>query len=235
MPGQIQKTGRHHCVSRENVIAQGGKMEFWQGFLTITLVHLLAAASPGPDFALVTRQALMSGRRAGFYTSVGIALGLSVHIVYSALGMAALVAGSAEWMKVVKVIGGLYLVFLGIKGLRSRPRVAVDIGWKKEQRARSGCRDILAGALCNVFNPKAPIYFLSLFTIVLSPDLPPVTLCIYGIWIMIIQFLWFAAVTLFFTHSAVRRRFLAIGHWLDRVFGVVMVALGLRVLASTVE
>ena len=66
-------------------------MEFWQGFITITFVHLLAAASPGPDFALVTRQALVFGRRAGFYTSIGIALGLSVHIVYSALGMAALI------------------------------------------------------------------------------------------------------------------------------------------------
>jgi threonine efflux protein len=204
-------------------------MEFWQGLVTITFVHLLAAASPGPDFALVTRQALVSGRRAGFSTSIGIALGLSVHIVYSALGMAALIAGSTEWMIAVKAAGGIYLVFLGIKGLRSRPRVAVDTGWEEKQGARSWGRDILSGALCNVFNPKAPIYFLSLFTIVLSPDLPSTTLCIYGVWIMMIQFLWFAAVTLFFTHAAVRTRFLAIGHWLDRLFGVVMVALGVRV------
>lgn len=210
-------------------------MEFWQGFITITFVHLLAAASPGPDFALVTRQALVFGRRAGFYTSIGIALGLSVHIVYSALGMAALIARSTEAMIAVKAAGGFYLVFLGLKGLRSRPRVAVEMGWKKEQGVRSGSRDILTGALCNVFNPKAPVYFLSLFTIVLSPDLPPTTLCIYGVWIMAVQFLWFAAVTLFFTHSSVRTRFLAIGHWLDRLFGVVMVALGLRVLASTME
>ncbi len=210
-------------------------MEFWQGFVTITFVHLLAAASPGPDFALVTRQALVSGRKAGFYTSIGIALGLSVHIVYSALGMAALIARSTEGMIAVKAAGGVYLVYLGIKGLRSRPRVALDMGWKKEQVVRSGSRDILTGALCNVFNPKAPVYFLSLFTVVLSPDLPPMTLCIYGVWIMMVQFLWFAAVTLFFTHGSVRTRFLAIGHWLDRIFGVVMVALGLRVLASTME
>ena len=210
-------------------------MEFWQGFVTITFVHLLAAASPGPDFALVTRQALVSGRKAGFYTSIGIALGLSVHIIYSALGMAALIARSTEGMIAVKIAGGVYLVYLGIKGLRSRPRVALDMGWKKEQVVRSGSRDILTGALCNVFNPKAPVYFLSLFTVVLSPDLPPMTLCIYGVWIMMVQFLWFSAVTLFFTHGSVRTRFLAIGHWLDRIFGVVMVALGLRVLASTME
>jgi len=210
-------------------------MDFWQGFFTITFVHLLAAASPGPDFALVTRQALVSGRRAGLFTSVGIALGLSVHIVYSALGMAAIIARSAEWMTVVKVLGGLYLVFLGVRGLISRPRVAVDIGPARLDGAGSDYRDLLSGMLCNVFNPKAPIYFLSLFTIFISPGLPLTTLCIYGTWIMILQFLWFAAVTLFFTHGAVRSRFLAIGHWLDRIFGVVMVALGLRVLGSAAE
>ncbi len=210
-------------------------MDFWQGFFTITVVHLLAAASPGPDFALVTRQALVSGRRSGLCTSAGIALGLSVHIVYSALGMAAIIARSAEWMAVVKVLGGLYLLYLGIRGLSSRPGTAMDIESPGEVGARSDGRDLLSGVLCNVFNPKAPIYFLSLFTIFISPDLPIATLCLYGTWIMILQFLWFAAVTLFFTHGTVRARFLAIGHWLDRIFGVVMVALGLQVLGSAAD
>ena len=207
-------------------------MDFWQGFFTITVVHLLAAASPGPDFALVTRQALVSGRRSGLCTSFGIALGLSVHIVYSALGMAAIIARSAEWMTAVKVLGGLYLLYLGVRGLASRAGAAVDIESPVSAGARSDGRDLLSGVLCNVFNPKAPIYFLSLFTVFISPDLPLATLSIYGAWIMVLQFLWFAAVTLFFTHAAVRARFLAVGHWLDRIFGVVMVALGLQVLKS---
>ena len=88
------------------------------------------------------------------------------------------------------------------------------------------------GFLCNGLNPKAPIYFLSLFTVVLSPSMPLPTIVIYGVWIMVLQLLWFLALTLFFTHTSIRTRFLAIGHWIDRAFGVAMIALGIRVLIS---
>lgn len=207
-------------------------MEFWQGFLTLTFVHLLAAASPGPDFALVSKQALIGGRRAGLLTSLGISLGLAVHILYSALGMAAIIAHSAGWMTAIRILGGAYLIFLGVQGLRARPRnVSAELLESGGEESRAG-KNILRGFLCNTFNPKAPIYFLSLFTIVLSPDLPLRTLGFYGAWIMILQFLWFSLVTLFFTQRNVRARFLALGHWLDRIFGAAMLALGLRVFTS---
>ncbi|MDR3412219.1 MAG: LysE family transporter [Formivibrio sp.] len=209
-------------------------MEFWQGFLTLTLVHLLAAASPGPDFALVSRQSLLHGRKAGLLTSVGIAAGLSVHIAYSALGMAAIIAHSAGWMTAIKIVGGLYLIYLGSKGIRAKPAQTALAG-ETAGEARSGRKLVMSGFLCNTFNPKAPVYFLSLFTIILSPNLPLETLCIYGLWIMLLQLAWFSFVVFFLTQPAVRVRFLALGHWLDRLFGVTMVALGLRVLSSSTK
>ena len=63
-------------------------MDFFQGLMLLTVVHLLAAASPGPDFVMVTQQTLTNGRNAGLLVSFGIALGLSVHILYSSLGLA---------------------------------------------------------------------------------------------------------------------------------------------------
>src|SRR4029079_11865660 len=94
-------------------------MDFWHGFAVLTAVHLLAAASPGPDFAYVTRQSLVHGRRAGLLASLGIALGLSIHLVYSAAGLAAVIAHSAQWMTAIKLVGGVYLLYLGWQGLRS--------------------------------------------------------------------------------------------------------------------
>src|SRR5262245_49789735 len=94
-------------------------MTFWTGFMVITVVHLLAAASPGPDFVYVTKQSLAFGRRAGMLASLGIALGLGIHIVYSAAGLAAVIAHSAKWMLAIKLAGGGYLIYLGIKGLMS--------------------------------------------------------------------------------------------------------------------
>lgn len=209
-------------------------MDFWQGFAVLTAVHLLAAASPGPDFAYVTRQSLVNGRRAGLLASGGIALGLSVHIVYSAAGLAAVIAHSTHWMTAIKILGGGYLLYLGIMGLRSR-KAPVDVsnGNGPAAPAKTAWRQVLGGFLCNAFNPKAPIYFLALFTVVLSPDLPVPTLIIYGAWIMLLQWLWFSFVALVFAHRHVRNRLLRVRHWIDRVFGVAMVALGIRVLATT--
>jgi RhtB (resistance to homoserine/threonine) family protein len=206
-------------------------MDFWQGFVVLTVAHLLAAASPGPDFAYVTRQSLVHGRSAGLFASLGIALGLSIHIVYSAAGLAAIVAHSVHWMTAIKIVGGAYLLWLGIQGLRSGARASAPAPETPTTPA-SPLRQIAGGFLCNALNPKAPIYFLALFTVVLSPDLPALTLVAYGAWIMVLQWLWFSLVATIFTHRAVRERLLAARHWIDRVFGIVLIALGLRVLFS---
>jgi threonine efflux protein len=208
-------------------------MDFWQGFAVITGVHLLAAASPGPDFAYVTRQSLVMGRRAGLLASIGIALGLAIHIIYSAAGLAAVVAHSSHWMTAIKLAGGAYLLYLGITGLRSRPGAAPEPGTKtSDATALSAGRQVMGGFLCNALNPKAPIYFLALFTVVLSPALPASTLVVYGAWIMLLQWLWFSLVALVFAHRRVRDRLLRLRHWIDRLFGAAMIALGLRVLAT---
>jgi threonine efflux protein len=206
-------------------------MSFWHGFAVITVVHLLAAASPGPDFAFVTRQSLIHGRKAGLLASAGIALGLAIHIAYSMAGLAAVIAHSVQWMFVIKLAGGAYLIFLGVSGLRAKAGAA-DMALSTEDSPGSAARLVLGGFLCNAFNPKAPIYFLALFTVVLSPDLPMPTLVIYGFWLMVLQWLWFSLVATVFAHGFIRSRLLAMRHWIDRAFGVAMVALGIRVLGS---
>ncbi len=212
-------------------------MDFWHGFTVITVVHLLAAASPGPDFAYVTRQSLVHGRRSGLLASAGIALGLSIHIIYSAAGLAAVIAHSAHWMTVIKLAGGAYLLYLGVMGLRSRraagaPHASGDGNRSGETNGAAvpAWRQVFGGFLCNALNPKAPIYFLALFTVVLSPDLPWPTLLAYGAWIMLLQWSWFTLVAVVFAHRRVRDRLLGARHWIDRAFGAAMVALGLRVL-----
>jgi threonine efflux protein len=209
-------------------------MDFWHGFAILTVVHLLAAASPGPDFAYVTRQSLVHGRRAGLLASLGIALGLSIHIVYSAAGLAAVIANSAHWMTAIKLIGAAYLLWLGYQGLRAGAGVPEGPAAAPALPA-SPWRQVGGGFLCNALNPKAPIYFLALFTVVLSPRLPVPTLVAYGAWIMVLQLLWFSLVALVFAHPHVRERLLAVRHWIDRAFGAMMIALGLRVLITARE
>jgi threonine efflux protein len=204
-------------------------MDLAQGLIIITSVHLLAAASPGPDFVLVSQQTLSNGKRAGLLCSIGIALGLSVHILYSAFGLAAVIANSSSALWLIKLLGGSYLIYLGINGLRAKARSGEATTAVANQTV---LKTIGLGFLCNALNPKAPIYFISLFTIVLSQNTPAQHLLIYGIWMMVLQFAWFSFLTLLLSRPMVTDRFQALGHWIDRVAGGAMLLLGIKVLVS---
>ncbi len=209
-------------------------MDLAQGLIIVTTVHLLAAAAPGPDFILVSQQTLSNGKRAGLLCSLGIALGLSVHILYSSLGLAALIANSSSALWSIKLLGGCYLIYLGISGLRARAG-----NHQTEQLTTatesSALKTIGLGFLCNALNPKAPIYFVSLFTIFLSQDTPAQHLLIYGLWMMVLQLAWFSFLTLLLSRPLVTSKFQRMGHWIDRVAGGAMLILGLKVLATRTQ
>lgn len=206
-------------------------MDTMQGLIVLSVVHTLAAASPGPDFVFVSQQTLAHGRKTGFLCSLGIALGLSVHIAYSAFGLAAVIAHSAELLWWIKIFGGSYLIYLGVKGLRAKASAGRVIG-KSHGGQQTPMKTVFAGFLCNGLNPKAPIYFLSLFTLVLSPSMPLYQILIFGSWIMLIQMVWFSFVVVILSIPAINSKFQRAGHWIDRVLGGAMIALGLKVLLS---
>lgn len=248
-------------------------MEFWYGFLLITSVHLLAAASPGPDFVLVSQQTLAKGRRTGLICSFGITLGLAIHIIYSVLGLATVIAHSQPLLTAIKWLGGSYLIYLGWQGIQAKPKklsnsaestdsvVSVSQSTPTEQgqplfnksistkevsteepstkelsikKPASNTESTVAilrrGFFCNVFNPKAPVYFVAIFTLVLSPDIPLWQLAIYGVWMMVLQMAWFSTVVMLLSIPAIHRRFQRSEHWIDRVLGTAMIVLGLNLI-----
>ena len=86
------------------------------------------------------------------------------------------------------------------------------------------------GFFCNVFNPKAPVYFVAIFTLVLSPGIPLWQLAIYGVWMMVLQMAWFSTVVMLLSIPAIHRRFQRFEHWIDRVLGTAMIVLGLNLI-----
>lgn len=211
-------------------------MDLLSGLLLITTVHLLAAASPGPDFVLVSQQTLRYGKKSGLLCSLGIALGLSIHIIYSALGLAAVIANSSSILWGIKLLGAGYLFYLGVQGLKSKARQTLMSEEVSESKPLSSNLQIIGkGFLCNALNPKAPIYFVALFTVVLSPDLPTSHLIVYGVWMMLIQLAWFSAVSLLLSRPKINDKFMRMGHWVDRVMGGAMIFLGLKVLTTKVS
>lgn len=206
-------------------------MDLWHGLILITSIHLLAAASPGPDFILVSQQTLSNGKKAGMLCSIGIALGLSIHILYSAFGLAALIASSANLLWVIKILGGSYLIYLGWQGIKAKAAAPEEV--KTTVVVHHSAKKMIGlGFLCNALNPKAPIYFVSLFTLVLSADMPVYQIAIYGVWIMVLQFAWFSFIVMLLSRPAISQKFKQCGHWIDRVLGGAMIALGIKLMIT---
>lgn len=207
-------------------------MDFWHGFWIITGIHILAAISPGPDFIFVFQQTLSRGQVAGLLCALGMGLGFGVHILYSVLGLAVVIANAAWLLTLIKIIGGAYLIYLGYHGLRAKAKNEVVEIVKTEVAPESWLKTLWKGFICNVLNPKAPVYLVSVFTVVLSPDMPLWQLSIYGAWMMFLLFAWFATIAFLLSIPSVNRQFQKAGHWIDRVLGFVMVGLGIKVIAS---
>lgn len=207
-------------------------MDFWHGFWIITGIHILAAISPGPDFIFVFQQTLSRGQAAGLLCALGMGLGFGVHILYSVLGLAVVIANAAWLLTLIKIIGGAYLIYLGYHGLRAKAKNEVVEIVKTEVAPESWLKTLWKGFICNVLNPKAPVYLVSVFTVVLSPDMPLWQLSIYGAWMMFLLFVWFATIAFLLSIPSVNRQFQKAGHWIDRVLGFVMVGLGIKVIAS---
>jgi len=205
-------------------------MDFIHSLILLTTIHLLAAATPGPDFVLITKQTLSYGKKAGFLTALGITLGLSIHIIYSSLGLATIIAHSTTLLWFIKIVGGFYLIYLGYKSLISKTPIYEATKVNKKELKNS--QYITIGFLGNLFNPKAPIYFLALFSLVLSPNMPSYQLFFVGIWIMILQFLWFSLVVKFLTIPKINKKFQEFAHYIEKILGAALIFLGIKVLFS---
>ncbi|AWT11168.1 lysine transporter LysE [Stutzerimonas frequens] len=207
---------------------------YWMEFMTVALVHLLAVASPGPDFAVVVRESVAQGRRAGSWTALGVGCGIFVHVAYSLLGIGLIVSQSIVLFNLFKWLAAAYLVYLGWRALRARPMSLEAIDGANAPVARSAWRAFVIGFVTNGLNPKATLFFLSLFTVVISPDTPLLVQAGYGVYLAGATALWFLLVAWLFSRGRVRAGFARIGHWFDRLTGAVLIGLGARLALSEV-
>lgn len=199
------------------------------GFLSAAL---LITISPGPDNLMVLSVGVSRGRRQGMVFGIGCALGCLSHTVLAALGVSALIAASPAAFGALKIIGGAYLVWLGIGALRSRggARVA-DTGRPDESLARLFAKGLFANAI----NPKVVLFFLSFLPQFVVAERGAVSWQTAQLGLLFTA----QAIVLFsllgYFSGAVGawiNRHRGAGMWLDRVAGAVFVGLGLKLIIS---
>ncbi len=217
--------------------------DYWQQFLLIASAHLLAVMSPGPDFAIVMRQSLVFGKRFAIITSLGVGLAIFVHVAYAVLGIGLLIQ-STEWLfKLIQLAGAGYLIYIGYGALRaqsdsSSANTATQSGEAKALDKRNIMTDRKAfrqGFVTNVLNPKATLFFLSLFTTLVDATTPLAVQSFYGVWMAVVTAAWFVFLSYILASNKVRGFFNQFGHWIDRVLGGFLIALALFLLWNIVN
>lgn len=190
------------------------------------------AVAPGPDFFMVLRNSLSRGRLAGVMTALGIGSALVLHVVYSVLGLALIIASSPAVFGFIRVCGALYLLYIAARCLFSRKSALPDVEIKAEARPSgdSPLRGWREGFWCNLLNPKAALFFLSIFSQFMTPDTPGSVRWLYGGEIIVIVTAWFVLLALFLSTGRMRSMYSSVARWIDGGVGVIFGGVGCSIL-----
>lgn len=205
-------------------------MEYVVILLGLSVVHLLAVASPGPSTVLVIQTAAGSGRRAALIAAFAMMLGALAWAAAALFGLQALFA-RFEWLYLAFRIGGAaYLLYLAFM-LWRHAGAPIEIAAGKNERA-GGWQVFLRALLLQLSNPKIMVFFGSIFLSLLPAQSPG---WLDGTALAIVafnEFAWFALLALLFSGEGARAFYLRAKRWLDRVMGGVLAMLGARLVLS---
>ncbi|MFA1240584.1 threonine export protein RhtC [Serratia odorifera] len=201
-------------------------------FLTVALVHLIALMSPGPDFFFVSQTAASRSRREAMMGVLGISLGIVVWAGVALMGLHLILQEMAWLHQVIMVGGGIYLCWMGWQLLRSaRAQNAGPTASSEVQVAlpKPG-RSFIRGLLTNLSNPKAVIYFGSVFSLFVGDDVGAGAR--WGLFLLIVAetFVWFSLVAVVFALPAMRRGYQRLAKWIDGLAGVLFTGFGLHLI-----
>ena len=195
----------------------------------VGLIHLVALVSPGPDFVVACRNSLLYSRTIGIYTAMGFGLGICVHISYAVFGLSWLIANNELIFTVIQYLGAFYLMLIGIQSLRS---FQSQIGQETATASSriSPFRAVRIGFITNVLNPKATLFFLSLFSTMLNPTVGELTLVVIAVLLVVTTILWFSLVALLISHPRFTTTLKRYEKTVHRFFGVLLIGIGVIIL-----
>lgn len=207
-------------------------MEILTIILMVAGVHMLGLMSPGPDFIMAVRNSLTYSRRAGIFTAIGFSMGITVHVTYCLAGIGFIISQSIVLFSIFKYAGAAYLIYIGVKSLLSKKAV-IDIQAASDdaltKKDLTPAQAIKSGFLTNVLNPKATLFILSLFTVVMPANAPTVALAVSAVIVVVSTILWFSLVAVFFTQKHIQKIFERFQGVFNKTFGALLIALGIKV------
>lgn len=205
-------------------------------FVTVAIAHFLALISPGPDFVLVVKSAIRNEGKNAIGVALGIASANAVYIGLCLVGVGSILAASVSVMIALKIIGGLFLIYLAVQALRARKSSYSNLDMAEHENVSTikatFFKEFITGFMSGILNPKNLLFYLSLFTVVLTPDVGFAFKLGLGIWMTGIVFLWDLSIIFLLSRGKVRSKFTKVAYYIDKITGVLLGVIGFAIVKS---
>lgn len=196
--------------------------------VSISIVNLLALISPGPNFVIVTQMAMQRDRAYAFMVGMGIATGSGIWGFAVTLGLSALSAALPWLQTALRLVGGIYLVWIGVRMWRSR---GISARSGEQGAGRSLSSGYVRGLVTNMLNPKAAAYYASVFALFFTPTTPWWVQVTAILTMVAMSAAWHAALATVFSTAAVRDVYLKAQTAINRIAGAVIAGFGVKLLS----
>ena len=198
-------------------------MFFWSA-----VAHFIALTSPGPDTAIVVRQVSIYGRSAGIKTALGIGFGILIHCILAISGISLLIISNNLYKFIISIIGGLYILYLGISIFLSDLEITTE-----ENKFRYEKNSFIVGLITNIFNVKAFLFFVSLFSILVE-SLSGIYYFLFPLYFSITSALWFIFISIVITHSSININIYT-NKYLTSVMSFILCFIGIFIIISALN
>lgn len=195
------------------------------------LSHAFAVVSPGPDFILALKNSLTYSRKIGIYTAIGFGLGIGIHVLYSLLGLAILIKESVLIFNIIKYLGATYLFYIGVNSLLEK-KSEINFENTEQKETISQSKALMMGFLTNVLNPKASLFFLSLFTFIIQSNPSRLTLGIISFSMMLNTAIWFSLVAIFFNIPLIQKQYTNSKQKISIILGLMLIIIAILIVVQ---
>lgn len=199
-----------------------------ESILTVAGVHLISVASPGPDFAVVTKNSLQNGRTNGIATAFGIVAANLIYVLITLSGLSMVVRTSPTLLTMIKFMGVTFLLYLSYKCIQSNGISEQAI--EKESNGKSRANGFVSGFMTSALNPKAIFYFTSILSQFVQPNSSLMNRSIYGAVVVSISGLWFLSVVHLISWERFRSFFYRASKWIDKGMAVILFGFAISML-----
>lgn len=205
-------------------------------FATVAVAHFLALLSPGPDFVLVVKSAVKNNGKNAVGIALGIASANAVFIGLCLIGVGAILAASVPVMIALKIVGGLFLIYLAVQAFRARKSsynsLAVGDSHSSGPNNTTFFNEFFIGFMSGILNPKNLLFYLSLFTVVLTSEVGFAFKLILAVWMTAVVFFWDVAIIFFLSKRQIRSKFTKVAYYVDKVTGAILGIIGFTIVKS---